>query len=280
MITIKIDKNRRENLRRLHSVTHILNHSCKKILGEHIWQNGSNLNEEYGTLDITHYKPINLEDIKKIEKEVNKIIFENRDIKIENLKRNEAEEKYSFTIYQGGAIPQTNLRIVKIDGGDIEACGGLHSKKTGEIGFFKIENIVKIQDGVLRIKYRVFEFAFDLVFENDKLIEDLKNLYGVSKESIVFTSKKFFDGFKSNTKKIENKDKIIQKLIVENIKSNKLKNYFLDFEINLNEILNIFELTNKSCDIESSLYKVCSNLEDEKKFKKVIKKENYYIGIK
>ena len=51
--------------------------------------------------------------------------------------RSNAEEKYTFRIYQGGAVPSNNVRIVNIDGWDVEACGGTHVNKTGEIGLNK-----------------------------------------------------------------------------------------------------------------------------------------------
>ena len=55
-VEIKVDMKRRENLKRLHTATHIINFCSKQILGNHIWQNGSNLKEDSGSLDITHFE--------------------------------------------------------------------------------------------------------------------------------------------------------------------------------------------------------------------------------
>ena len=278
MTKIIIDKNRRENLRKLHSATHILNHSCKKFLGEHVWQNGSNLNEEYGTLDITHYKNLEKDEILQIEKDVNKIIFENRKIEVLNLDRGNAEKKYGYEIYQGGGIPQTKLRIIKIENNDIEACGGLHCKQTSEIQFFKIEDVVKIQDGVLRIKFRVGEFALKLIQENDLILNELKSLYLVSKNDILKSSVKFFEESKTNLKIVNKKKEIIRNLIVQNIKDSKSNYYFINFEIDLNEMILIFE--ESLCDIESDKFFISKTEKNDLKYKKVIKKQNYLIYIK
>ena len=137
MVKIQVDKKRRKNLQELHTATHILNYSTKKILGNHIWQHGSNLKEDKGTLDITHFENLSQEDIKKIENEVNKIIFQTLKMRIKTIPREEAEEKYGFTIYQGGAVPLKELRIVEVEGIDFEACGDYIYKKQNKLGFSK-----------------------------------------------------------------------------------------------------------------------------------------------
>jgi alanyl-tRNA synthetase len=98
MVKIKINEERRDNLKRLHLATHIISMSAKKVLGNHVWQHGSNLSENYGTLDITHYKNISFEELKKIENVANKIVFNSLPVKIEEIDRSCAEKKYGYTI--------------------------------------------------------------------------------------------------------------------------------------------------------------------------------------
>src|SRR5437588_10603613 len=65
--------------------------------------------------------------------------------------REKAEAKYGYRLYQGGAVPGSKIRVVRIVGWDTEACGGTHVKRTGELGVFRIEKIDRLQDGVERI---------------------------------------------------------------------------------------------------------------------------------
>ena len=92
--------------------------------------------------------------------------------------RNEAEERYGFRIYQGGVPMEARLRIVEIDGWDVEACFGTHLTNTGEVGAVKIVRAERIQDGVVRLEYvagtRVAEEASRL----QGIIEEASKLLG------------------------------------------------------------------------------------------------------
>ncbi len=149
----RIDMDRRIQLAQHHTATHILNGAARKILGEHIWQCGAAKMPEKARLDITHYENLTEEQIKAIEDEANRVIKENLPIYKSFMKRNLAESKYGFRLYQGGAVPGKELRIVDIMGFDVEACGGTHLDITGDVGQLKIIRTSKIQDGVVRIEF-------------------------------------------------------------------------------------------------------------------------------
>jgi len=103
-----IDKDRRYRISRHHTATHLLTSVLRKIYGNHIWQAGAEKNEYEGKLDVTHYKVPSYNEIRLIEKELNKIILEGRKINKFYLLRNEAEEKYGFIIYQGDLYQKQN----------------------------------------------------------------------------------------------------------------------------------------------------------------------------
>ncbi|MDD5022694.1 MAG: alanine--tRNA ligase [Candidatus ainarchaeum sp.] len=138
VVDCDVDIDRRKKITRHHTAAHLVNAACREILGRHIWQAGSQKDEYKGHLDVTHYKRIEESQLKEIELKVNEYIQRNIPIEIEILNRNVAEEQYGFTLYQGGAVPGKELRIVKIGDIDAEACGGTHHnlKSTGEIGCF------------------------------------------------------------------------------------------------------------------------------------------------
>ena len=81
------------------------------------------------------------------------MIKENYPVNIDYYDRGTAEQKYGFRIYQGGVVPVKSVRIVSIEDKDIEACGGTHVKKTGDIELIKITKTKRIQDGVVRIEF-------------------------------------------------------------------------------------------------------------------------------
>lgn len=161
-----IDWRRRYKIMRHHTATHVILAAARRVLGPHVWQAGAEKTEEKGRLDITHHKPLTEEEVRRVEELANMIVDERRPVKVYYMDRGEAESKLGLTIYQGGAPLVKTLRVVEIEGWDVEACGGTHLANTGEIGGVKIVNVERIQDGVIRLEYvagtRVAEKAGEL----------------------------------------------------------------------------------------------------------------------
>ena len=147
----EIDWQRRQNLMRHHTGTHVLIGSARRVLGEHVWQAGAQKEVESSRLDITHYQQITPKEREKIERLANQTILRDLPVRINWMAREKAEAKYGYRLYQGGAVPGSKIRVVRIVGWDTEACGGTHVKRTGELGVFRIEKIDRLQDGVERI---------------------------------------------------------------------------------------------------------------------------------
>ena len=160
---------RRNSITKHHSATHILNSSARNNLGSWVWQNSAFKDENYARLDITHHSALTREEIERIEKTANDVVRKNLPLTIKIYERGEAEQKYSFRIYQGGVVPSSNVRIVKIEGWDIEACGGTHVGKTGEIGLIKIVKSERIQDGVVRLEFVVGDSAIKFIQTQESL---------------------------------------------------------------------------------------------------------------
>ncbi len=184
----RVDRERREAIKKHHTAVHILNLACNRVLGSHVWQAGSYKDDKKARLDITHYENLSERQIEEIENICNEIIRNNLPVRKEILRRTDAERKYGFRLYQGGAVPGKLLRIVSI-AEDSEACGGLHVNNTAEVGKIKILKTEKIQDGVVRIEivagkavdeyYRHLKLIAKSVAEivgEDKILEAVKNL--------------------------------------------------------------------------------------------------------
>jgi alanyl-tRNA synthetase len=176
---------RRNSITRHHTATHILNSSARTNLGSWVWQNSAYKDENYARLDITHHSALNREEIERIENTANDIIRRNLPITIKIYDRGEAEQKYSFRIYQGGAVPSSNVRIVNIEGWDIEACGGTHVGTTGEIGLIKITKSERIQDGVVRLEFVVGDSAVRYIEKQEAYLIAIANILGSSKEKVL-----------------------------------------------------------------------------------------------
>src|SRR5919108_6215780 len=162
----EIDWQRRQNLMRHHTGTHVLLGAARRVLGEHVWQAGAQKEVESSRLDITHYKQIAPKERERIERLANQTILRDLPVRVNWMAREKAEAKYGFRLYQGGAVPGSKIRVVRIVGWDAEACGGTHVNRTGELGVFRIEKVDRLQDGVERIIFSAGEPALKRISQN------------------------------------------------------------------------------------------------------------------
>ncbi|MFW3146031.1 MAG: alanine--tRNA ligase [Thermoplasmatota archaeon] len=174
-----IDEERRRQLAQHHTTTHIINGVSRSVLGNHIWQAGAEKTEEKGRLDITHYDTLSNEQLEKIERLSNKIIDEGHEVRSMILPRDEAEERYGFRLYQGGAVPGEALRIVSIPGLDTEACGGTHLNNTSEAVRITLIGTKKIQDGIVRLEYVAGSRAKEMYEEDLKVLSSIMRRLGI-----------------------------------------------------------------------------------------------------
>lgn len=175
----RVNAERRFALMRNHTATHIVLGAARKVLGKHVWQAGAQKAVEQSRLDITHHKRITLEELREIEELANRVVMENRAVNVFFADRTAAEMKYGFTLYQGGVVPEPKLRIVEIEGWDVEACGGIHCSRTGEVGLIKIVKVERIQDGISRIVFKVGDAALKHVWQLENTLNDIARVLGV-----------------------------------------------------------------------------------------------------
>jgi alanyl-tRNA synthetase len=172
----EIDWQRRQNLMRHHTGTHLLIGAARRVLGEHVWQAGAQKEVESSRLDITHYREISPKERERIERLVNQVILRDLPVQVTWMAREKAEAKYGYRLYQGGAVPGSKIRVVRIQGWDAEACGGTHCKRTGELGVFKIEKASKLQDGVERIIFSAGEPALKRINQQSEALAKASEL--------------------------------------------------------------------------------------------------------
>ncbi len=216
-VTLKIDVDRRMALMRNHTAVHIVGGAARKVLGDHIWQAGADKTPKRGRLDITHYESINRETLDKIEYVANTVVMENIKIHKHVIDRTVAEQKYGFTIYQGGVVPGKQLRILEIPGIDTEACGGTHANRTGDIGYIRILGAERIQDGIVRLTLTAGQNAVLRSQHEFDLLSNSSDTFSINPEELPMTSERFFKEWKEQRKLIDKLGKELAQAKVPNL---------------------------------------------------------------
>ena len=212
-----VNARRRDLITKHHTATHVINSASRNTLGSWVWQNSAFKEEGYGRLDITHHSALSKEEVQKIEHAANRVIRENHPVTIKTYDRGDAEQEFSFRIYQGGVVPTNNVRIVNINGWDIEACGGTHVKNTGEIGLVKIVKSERIQDGVVRLEFVAGEAAVNFMQHLDGQLASIAQTLGSSREKIVESFNKSMEEAEAAKKKVRTMLRIVAGPIAESI---------------------------------------------------------------
>jgi alanyl-tRNA synthetase len=184
-VSCEVDQARRQRITKHHTSTHIINSSARNVLGSWVWQHSAFKEKDYGRIDITHHSGLSDDEVHKIERFANGIIQKNYPVTIKEYERGEAEQKFGFRIYQGGVVPVKSVRIVRIEDFDVEACGGTHVKRTGELGLIKITKSERIQDGVVRLEFVSGEAAIEYVQKQHLDISTIIRALGSNREKLL-----------------------------------------------------------------------------------------------
>ncbi len=203
LVVGEIDWCRRRQLMQHHTATHILGGAARRTLGDHVWQTGAEKGVDKARLDITHYRRIPQEELWRIERLANQVVFEARPVHVEVMPREKAEGQYGFRLYQGGFFPGRDVRVVETPGWDVEACGGTHLKNTAEVGFIKILRAERIQDGVERIEFAAGEAALGHVQEAERILRDASEALNVPVERLPQAAESLLSELKKARKEAE-----------------------------------------------------------------------------
>ena len=266
-VELHLDEDRRKRIMRAHSACHLLQSALKEVLGDHVSQAGSYVNDGTCRFDFTHFEKISLSDLRKVERIVNEKIDNAltsniRELPIEEAKKLNAtalfDEKYGDVV-----------RVVSLGDYSTEFCGGCHVANTSDIGFFVIDSEESISSGVRRIEAHVGLGAYEFidkrremfesvcasvqatsVYEAETRINTLKNQYAeVRKElselknqlakaqvSEIINNAEVVNGVRKMIVKLENLDKDLMMQMVNQIKSKNEPYFFFLFNVGTDKV--------------------------------------------
>ncbi len=168
----KVDAEKRSATTVHHSATHLLHAALRQVLGTHVAQKGSLVNEEHLRFDFSHFAKVSDEEIKQIETIVNRKIRENVPVVIKTMSKDDAVAMGAMALF--GEKYGTMVRVVIMDAAySIELCGGTHVGYTGELGYFKITSEGAVAAGVRRVEAVSGKAAEDFINEKLELINNI-----------------------------------------------------------------------------------------------------------
>jgi alanyl-tRNA synthetase len=198
----QLDVERRWRLMRHHTATHVIGDAARQVLGDHVRQAGAQKGTDSARLDVSHYERISREEAKRIEAVANDVVRRNLPVKQHWPDRHEAEEQHGFDLYQGGIPPGQNIRTITV-GDDVQACGGTHVSRTGDIGAIKIQSTEPVQDGVERITFAAGDAAIETTQATEDALYSAADVLDVNPEDVPETAERFFTEWKERGKTID-----------------------------------------------------------------------------
>ncbi|MBF0521827.1 MAG: alanine--tRNA ligase [Candidatus Omnitrophica bacterium] len=182
-VKAQIDLDRRLAIMRNHTATHLLQAAMREILGSHVKQQGSLVDEERLRFDFTHHKALTDEEITKIEESVNNFVLYCDTVTKDYLSIEEAKNSGALAFFaeKYGDV----VRVVSVSNYSKEFCGGTHLDSTGQIGLFKIVGESAIAQGIRRIEAKTGINAFEYVKGQEKQLLEISRLLKVPSAEIV-----------------------------------------------------------------------------------------------
>jgi alanyl-tRNA synthetase len=176
LFTARVDFARRSLITRNHSATHLMHAALRKVLGTHVAQKGSLVNDEYTRFDFSHFAKVTDEEVHQIEVLVNEKIRENIALNEQrNVPIKQAQESGAMALF--GEKYGEFVRMITFDRNfSVELCGGTHVKATGEIGYFKIVGESSVAAGVRRMEAITADVAEAWLNEQLSSLDQIKEL--------------------------------------------------------------------------------------------------------
>nr|WP_314268179.1 alanine--tRNA ligase [uncultured Moellerella sp.] len=170
-----IDVERRNAIRLNHSATHLMHAALRQILGEHVSQKGSLVNDKYLRFDFSHFEAISAEQLRQVEDIVNQEIRNNLPIETELMDLEAAKQKGAMALF--GEKYEERVRVLSMGDFSIELCGGTHARRTGDIGLFRISSESGTAAGIRRIEAVTGKAAIESMHQQSEQLLAIAHLF-------------------------------------------------------------------------------------------------------
>ena len=169
LVTAKIDVERRKAVMRAHTATHLLDKALRTVLGDHVHQAGSLVEEDYLRFDFTHFAALTAEELGEVSRVVNDAILEGYQVDVKEMPLEEAKKTGAIALF--GEKYGDMVRVVTVgDGYSVEFCGGTHLDNSAKAGLFHIGSEFSVAAGVRRIEAKTGRKAMDVMNDNQDLL--------------------------------------------------------------------------------------------------------------
>ena len=231
-----VDKSRRE-IAKHHSATHLLHSALRRILGEHVTQQGSLVEANRLRFDFSHPKPLSSDEIERIENYVNEVIAQGIEAKVEEMPIEKAKEKGAMALF--GEKYGDVVRVVEFGDVSVELCGGTHVKNTAEIGSFFITKESGVSSGVRRIEavcgMSAVQLAKSWRADLAQAQDEVKNkdvILGIKKlkEQIAKLKEELKNAAKVRPTELKSHDIAGAKVIIDKVEAGDIKNLIDDIK--------------------------------------------------
>jgi len=205
VIKMSVEKEKRSAIAIHHSSTHLVHAALREVLGDHVNQKGSLVDENKLRFDFSHKKPLSQEEIAKIEAIVNKEALNNLEVKTELMKLDDALKSGAMALF--GEKYDDDVRVLSMGNNSysVELCGGTHVKRTGDIGFFIITSQSSVASGIRRIEAVAGMKSIEHINKIRDINSSLQSVLNVSSEDIQEKIKSLIEENKELKKKSGNK---------------------------------------------------------------------------
>ncbi|ELY3856283.1 alanine--tRNA ligase [Providencia rettgeri] len=199
-ITALINSARRDAIRLNHSATHLLHAALRQVLGEHVSQKGSLVNDKYLRFDFSHFEAMTQEELRQVEDIVNAQIRKNSEIETELMDLEGAKAKGAMALF--GEKYEERVRVLSMGDFSIELCGGTHASRTGDIGLFRILSESGTAAGVRRIEATTGAMAIENIHNQSEQLSAIAHLLKGDSNSLVEKVKAALDKSRQLEKEI------------------------------------------------------------------------------
>ncbi len=182
VVQAEVSKDHRHDTERNHTATHLLHAALRQVLGEHVVQRGSLVAPDRLRFDFAHTAPMTDRERGEVEQLVNKGIWDDKEVLVQELPYSEAIQKGAMALF--GEKYGDEVRVVEVPGISLELCGGTHCSHTGEIGIFKIVAETGVAAGVRRIEAITGPGAYLYFQELESRLEEVANLLKARPEAV------------------------------------------------------------------------------------------------